>query len=103
MKRFKTLQAVLSTAALLGTVAIAHAAPTNITTRDGRGADATVQGGEFATRNIGTHPLWVKNSRLSNFVRNFYLRFDLAKATTPLANLEKAEIQLTTIAPVGAT
>ena len=84
---------------------MAFAAPTTqeITTRNGRGADASVQGGDSATKNFGTNYLWAKNGISINFARKMYLRFDLMGAQKPLAELDKATLRLTLGAPNGAS
>jgi hypothetical protein len=77
-------------------VSTAFAAPTTqeITTRVGRGADASIQGGDNADKNFGPNYLWVKNGSSINFARKMYMRFDLTTASAPLSNLESATLRL---------
>lgn len=96
LKRKTMLAGVGSTLMLLGALVSAQA-QTTITTKDGRGADAAVQSGESADKNLNAQPLTVKNARDKNYARKAYLRFDLASAKT-LSALETATLQLT-IAP----
>ena len=99
---FKTLSLFAVT---LTAISVALAAPTTqeITTKIGRGADASVQGGDSATKNFGTNYLWAKNGVSINFARKMYLRFDLTSAQKPLTELEKATLRLTLGAPNGAS
>ena len=75
--------------ALLSALATAQAAPTFITTAQGRGADLNVRGGSvFGPGNFGDHEiLRVRNATDLGNARKSYLRFDLA--TLP-ENIQKA-------------
>lgn len=59
---------------------VCWATPLWITTNDGAGADAFVQGGSSAEQNFGANEhIVVKNGELNDmFARNGYLRFDLS-------------------------
>lgn len=85
----------LGTTALLGlcacwgcsTSTVTQAAPTLITTAQGRGADLAIRGGNFAKDNFGKMDiLRVRNDRNVGDARKTYLRFDLT--TLPLPSIK---------------
>ncbi len=86
----------LGTTVLLGlcvcwgcsTSTVTQAAPTFITTAQGRGADLAIRGGNFAKDNFGKMDiLRVRNARSVGDARKAYLRFDLATLPTPAAKV----------------
>lgn len=66
-------------AVLAGALLSAQAAPTHITTAQGKGADSSIRGGDYANRAFGNLDiLRVRNTADLRDARKTYLRFDLA-------------------------
>ena len=87
---------LISALALLGAFATAQAAPTFITTAQGRGADLNVRGGPvFGGGNFGDHEiLRVRNSANLGDARKSYLRFDLASLPAGIKKATDATLGL---------
>ena len=87
---------LLGALALLSALATAQAAPTFITTAQGRGADLNVRGGNvFGPGNFGDHEvLRVRNSQNLGDSRKTYLRFDLASLPASIKNATDATLGL---------
>ena len=81
---------------MLSALATAHAAPTFITTAQGRGADLNVRGGPaFGPGNFGDHEvLRVRNSKNLGDARKTYLRFDLASLPASIQTATDATLGL---------
>ena len=96
--------APLTTAALLTTVAAAHAAPTLITTAQGRGADTQIRGGDWSRQNFGDSViLRVKSSTDIGGTRKTYLRFDLKSLPKPVQKVSGVTLGLQLAATEGHT
>ncbi len=91
--------ALAGAVALIGTltaIQTAQAAPTFITTGQGRGADLNIRGGAgFATSNFGDHDvIRVRNSKDIGASRKTYLRFDLSTLPSPVNTSSGATLGL---------
>lgn len=76
--------AIFSAIAVIAASKTVQAAPTLITTAQGRGADLNVRGGGFAKDNFADHEiLRVRNTRNLGDARKTYLRFDLSSLGAP--------------------
>ncbi|BCM92608.1 hypothetical protein IAD21_04490 [Abditibacteriota bacterium] len=80
-------KSLLGSIALLNVAATVQAAPTLITTAEGRGSDLQIRGGGFVNDNFGISDiLRVRNSADVGNSRKSYFRFDLAKLPRPAKN-----------------
>lgn len=78
-----------------GMVVPVQAAPTFITTAQGRGGDVAVRGGNFASSNFGLLDiLRVRNAAALGDARKIYLRFDLKSLPQPAKNVTGATLGL---------
>jgi hypothetical protein len=90
---------LLGAAALLCTIATSQAAPTNLSTSVGKGADTSVRGGSYTTRNFGSlNLLKVCNLPDLEHARKAYLRFDLSSLPSKIKDAKSAAFNLV-IAP----
>lgn len=89
-------QLMLGVLTLLSGCATLQAAPTFITTGQGRGADLNVRGGAgFATSNFGDHAIVrVRNTADIGNARKTYLRFDLSSLPSPAKTASGATLGL---------
>jgi lysophospholipase L1-like esterase len=104
MKNTSKRTGPLTAAALVATVATGHAAPTLITTAQGRGADAPIRGGNWTRDNFGTMDMMrVRNSANIGDSRKTYIRFDLQSLPAAVKKATDVTLGLKLAPPEGHT
>jgi hypothetical protein len=95
---------LLGAAALLCAIATSQAAPTSLSTSQGRGADTSVRGGSWSARAWGAEPiLRVSNGSELEHTRKAYLRFDLSTLPSKIKDAKSATLTLTSGPAVGTS